>query len=318
MLAVSSPGLSSTIQDNGRTGFGHLGVAQAGAADVLAMAVANVLAGNRPDATVVEMTLLGGMFGVSSDCVIAIAGADMEAGVVEDGRHLQVGRAHELWQGTTLAFGAAIDGARTYLALAGGVRADVVLGSGSTDPVAGFGGLAGRTLREGDGIESAGHRLRSPRVDGPWPDGVPGSGIATLPGPREVAIVPGPHLERMRPHVRDALVDTVWTVTPRSDRVGLRLEGTAIDDAGDLDLVSLPMLPGAVQLPADGHPIVLMPDAPSVGGYPVPAVVAMVDRPVMGQLRPGDEVRFRWTDMETARSWWRDAESRFGQARDRL
>lgn len=331
---VVDPGLLTTIQDAGRAGYGHLGVAAAGAADPLALIAANALAGNDRHAPAIEMTLSGATFDVLDDCRIGLAGADMEARVGPPARSLRVAASAALARGSRLSFGTAVDGARTYLAIAGGIRADVVLGSASTDPVAGFGGLAGRPLRAGDriaidrqgGVRASAtarrHALDPAAVDAghehTWPVGVPGSGVATLPGPRELAIVPGPHADRLPGAVSAALARTTWSVTHRSDRVGIRLAGEPIGAVDVPDLVSIPMLPGAVEIPPDGQPIVLMPDAPSVGGYPVPAVVASVDRAVTGQLRPGDEVRFRPIDVRTARAWRRDLDARVEAAIGRL
>jgi allophanate hydrolase subunit 2 len=130
---------------------------------------------------------------------------------------------------------------------------------------------------------------------------VPASGITGGVSPTTLAIVPGPHLEALPRETANALAAAVWTVSAQADRVGLRLEGVPLPGAAALDLVSLPMLPGAVQLPPGGLPIVLMPDAPTIGGYPVPAVVAESDRPITGQLRPGDSIGFTWIDHEEAR-----------------
>ena len=301
MLVVIEPGLASSVQDRGRVGQGHAGVARAGAADQLAYTVANVLVGNLAGVAVLEMTLSGGVFDVVCDGVIGIAGADMDARVMDTGRSLSRGNAYDVRAGQRLAFAGARDGARTYLALRGGIRVDAVLGSRSTDPVAEFGGLHGRGLRSGDRLE-AGTDVDGEAWTVPWPAGVPDSGISLLPGPRELAVVAGPH----RDLVATAFSTTTWTVSAHHDRVGLRLDGPPVAVSERLDLPSFPMLPGAVQLPSDGHPIVLLPDAPTVGGYPVPGVVAEVDQPALGQLRAGDEVRFVWTETEVARSWQRD------------
>jgi biotin-dependent carboxylase-like uncharacterized protein len=298
MLQVIDAGLYSTVQDMGRPGYGHLGVRHAGAADDLALFAANMLVGNEPDAAALEMTLLGATFEVRADCLVGIAGADMEARVVDDDRLLRPGRSHLLQVGTTLWFGGATDGARTYLALAGGVAAQDAFGSAATDPIAGFGGIDGRPLAAGDVIAAP---QTEPREEREWPAGVASSGVAVDHGPRTLAIVPGPHLEALPGSVGERLVSDIWTVTPRSDRVGLRLSGDPITEAASIEVVSLAMLPGAIQLPPNGQPIVLMADAPTVGGYPVPGVVAEADRYVCGQLRPGDEVRFEWIDAASAR-----------------
>jgi biotin-dependent carboxylase-like uncharacterized protein len=298
MLRVIDPGLYSTIQDEGRRGSSHLGVRQAGAADGLALAVANLLLGNEQDAAGVEMTLLGGTFAVEADMVVAITGADMEARIPEESRTLAVGESHRLRAGTTLAFSGATDGARAYLALSGGVVADEALGSASTDPIAGFGGLDGRALQGRDTLVP---RVASLPAERSWPTGLPSSGVAADEGPRRIAVTPGPHLAALPAGSDAALAGRTWTVTPRSDRVGLRLAGKPVAGADTLDLASLPMLPGAVQLPPNGQPIVLMPDAPTVGGYPVPAVIVTADRHATGQLRPGDELFFEWIDEDEAR-----------------
>ena len=309
MLEVVDAGLHATIQDGGRTGYAHLGVAYAGAADRLALAVANALLEGDPDAPALEMTLTGGTFRVLVDTTLAIAGADMGALVLEEGRPLGPAARHRVASGTTLAFGAARDGARTVLALPGGIDAERVLGSASTDPVGGFGGLGRGPVVHGDVLRPL-RAVGAAASAREWPPTVPSSGVATLPGPHEIALLPGPHLDRLPASTADVLASTIWTVSAHSDRVGLRLEGPPIGGERP-PLASLPMLPGAVQLPSGGQPIVLMPDAPTVGGYPVVAVVVGVDRPRLGQLRPGDEVRFRWVDAAAAAAWRRDADDRF-------
>jgi antagonist of KipI len=306
MLEVIEPGLQSTIQDAGRRGLAHLGLRRAGAADPRALAASNLLAGNRAGDAALEMALLGATFAIRRACVIGLAGAEMDAHVPEERRALAPGRAYRLGAGTTLVCGGAVDGARTYLALAGGIAADVVFGSAATDLLARIGGLGGRALQAGD-LLAPGRPVDAVEEvpTATWPSGIVASGIARGDGPRIVGVSPGPHTDR-DVGVLGALVEATWTVSPRSDRVGLRLDGalSAIDaDGRELpgDLVSLPMLPGGVQVPPDGRPIVLLVDAPTVGGYPVPAVVIEADLPVLGQLRPGDELRFEVVDAETAR-----------------
>lgn len=306
MLEVIEPGMYTTVQDAGRRGAGYLGVRHAGAADAIALAAANLLVGNAPSAAVLEMTLLGGSFAVGAGCLVGIAGANMEAHLDPGERPLHPGRSHWLERGTTLVFGPAIDGARTYLSLAGGIAAQQVLGSGSTDPIARFGGIDGRPLLRGDVLAAPATARREERS---WPSDVPSSGVAREDGPRRMAIVRGPHADALGDDVAGLLTQRMWTVGTRSDRVGLRLDGESIAGAGEIILVSQPMLPGAVQLPPSGLPIVLMPDAPTIGGYPVPAVITEVDRPISGQLRPGDQVVFAWLDIDTARERLRHRDS---------
>jgi len=297
-MLVIDAGLLSTIQDRGRAGWGHLGVRQAGAADPVALTAANLLVGNDRGAAAVEMTMLGATFAAEADVLIAITGADMDASVPEESQRLSPGASHLLSAGTTLAFGTATDGVRTYLAVAGGFTVPQALGSAATDPTAGLGGIEGRALKAGDRLTIA---PSVARVERTWPAGVPASGVVVTDGPASLVVVAGPHLEAMPKGTEEALAERVWAVAPRADRVGLRLDGTPLAGADALDLVSLPMLPGAVQVAPNGLPIVLMPDAPTVGGYPVPAVIAEADRHITGQLRPGDEITFEWIDEVEAR-----------------
>ncbi len=317
MLEVRLPGLCTTIQDAGRPDAAALGVPRSGAADPLALAAANTLLGNPPDAAALEMTLLGPALAVSEACVVALAGADLEATIRDDGRRLRPGTTHLLRAGVTLAFATARDGARGYLALAGGIDVPVVLGARATAPVGGIGGLEGRPLREGDRI-----RPRHPDALGlggrTWPGPGPHSGVGMHIGPRTVHVVEGPHAPEFPAAAMDRLLAATWTVTPRSDRMGVRLAGPQLPPAEGPEPVSLGMVWGAVQVPPGGAPIVLLADHPTVGGYRVIAVAASADRPVLGQLRAGDEVRFRLIDLSRARDLSREMATALHAADSRL
>ena len=256
MLEVLEPGLQSTIQDAGRPGLAHLGLRRAGAADARALAACNLLVGNLADDAGPRDGAPGWDIRGPPGRRIGLAGADMEARVPEEGRTLAPGRAHRLSAGTTLVFAGALDGARTYLALAGGIQADLALGSASTDLTAGIGGLSGRALRVGDRLVPG--RLSDDTLAATiWPSAIASSGIQGGAGPWVVAVTRGPHADADRGDAWsfDALVGRAWSVSPRSDRVGLRLDGDPLsaaragrERAGDL--VSIPMLPGADPGPA--------------------------------------------------------------------
>lgn len=311
MLEVVEPGLYSTVQDGGRAGWGHLGVRRAGAADPLALAAANLLVGNAAEAPALEMTLLGATLAVRADTLVGLAGADMEATVPEQSRRLAPGASHLVRAGTTLVFDTAVSGARAYVAIAGGIDVPTVLGSASTDPVAGFGGIEGRVLQAGDLVAGTSSSSLTERR---WPTNLPSSGIPASVGPVVVRVTDGPHLQLLLQTAPASLAERSWTVSPRADRVGLRLAGEPLESAEGQDIVSLPMVPGAVQVPPNGQPIVLMPDAPTVGGYPVPAVVAAADLPRLGQLRPGDELRFEWISLDAARRATAEQQRRLADA----
>ena len=304
MLVVVAPGLLSTIQDAGRPGYADLGVPGAGACDPWALAVANGLLGNPPGAAALELTIAGPELAVAATCVIGLAGADLGAWVPAETRLLPPGGAYLLRRGTTLAFRGGGPGARAYLALPGGIAVPSVLGSAATYLAGGFGGLKGRALRLGDRLPPA-HAGDLSAAGRRWPDPPP-----ALPAAGEAAVVRvllGPDEDHFRPAALAALLDTTWTVGAQSDRMGLRLQGPALAhrSPAHAELISRGIVWGAIQVPADGRPIVLLADHQTVGGYPVPAVAIRADHPVLGQLAPGASLRFVTTTLAEAQAAYR-------------
>jgi len=299
-LEVLVGGLASTIQDAGRPDWTHLGVPPGGAADPWSLAVANLLIGNDPAAAALEMTLVGATLLARRSMVIGLAGADLGGRVVRGdagvGRRLAPGRSHRIQAGETVAFpGDATDrGARAYLALPDGIDVPAILGSRSTCLAAGFGGLDGRTLRSGDLLRATkddsavGAQERPERI---WPAETPWD---VTNGPTILRVLPGPALGL------DALVGVAWRVGAESDRVGVRLDGEPLQDGIGGEVVSHGVTWGAIQVPPDGRPIVLGPDHQTTGGYPILGVVIFADRPVLGQLRPGEEVHLQAVDRDEA------------------
>ena len=296
MLEVRAPGLLTTVQDgHGRPDAAPLGVPRGGAADPDGLAVANLLVGNDLAAPALEITMTGPELLVREPCVVGVGGAELGAFIERDGiaRAVASGSSYRLRQGDIIRFAGAEPGAgiRAYLALPGGIDVPAVLGSAATCLPGAFGGLAGRALRLGDLI--AGRRRDSELAEVAWPEAIRREGSPAL-----VRLMPGPHGTEA---VLEALLDGGWTVSPTSSRAGVRLMGRSIDGGGGR-LTSFPMTWGAVQLPPSGEPIVLLVDAPTVGGYPVIAVVASVDRSVIGELGPGDAVGFTVVSHEEARA----------------
>jgi antagonist of KipI len=294
-LEVIEPGLLTTIQDDGRPGWTHLGVPGGGACDRSSLATANLLAGNEPGAAALEMTLVGGTYRATAPVRIGLAGADLGGQIRETGRRLSPGRAHDLAAGSTIAFPGLTDiaaGTRAYLALPGGIDVPEVLGSRSTALGAAFGGLDGRPLRSGDIIGAAGSERAQPQGHSAiWP-----ADPDELDPDRDppIRIVGGPWSGA------ETLVGRAWRVGPGSDRVGLRLDGEPIELAAGPGLPSFGVLPGAIQVPPDGVPIVLLADAQTTGGYPVVGVAIAADMPRLAQLRAGAEVRFEVVSIASA------------------
>ena len=292
-LEVIEGGLLTTVQDAGRPGWTHLGVPIGGACDQSSLAIANLLAGNPSGAAALEMTLVGGTYRATAQLRIGLAGADLGGHVRETGRPLAPGRAHVLAAGSTIAFPGVAEvraGARAYIALPGGIDVPVVLGSRATALASAFGGVEGRALRGGDIIRAA----RQEPADRTWPPAIWPAKPVDLDMDGAIRVIAGPW-GRV-----DHLVGRSWRVGAGSDRIGLRLEGEPIDPIGFPALPSFGVVPGAVQLPPDGMPIVLLADAQTTGGYPVIAVAIAADMPRLAQLRPGAEFRFEEVSIESA------------------
>ncbi len=311
-LAVLRPGMLTTVQDRGRHGLQHLGVVPGGAMDQIGHDIANALVGNPASAATLEITLLGPELQFAGDALIALCGARFDATI--EGRRVPLDRPVLVAAGSRLTLGRALRGCRAYLAIAGGIAVDEVLGSRSTYLPAGFGGLAGRALRAGDQIplaEDSAHLARERfAVLGPGID--LGRGMLSVrwfappltvinQAGREFAVLPGRHHDRFTAKALEALYQSSWRVSPDSNRMGFRLTGPKLETDGKLEIISEPTCLGTVQVPANGTPIVLMADHQTTGGYPKIAEVASVDIPALAQISPGEELRFARCTLEQAR-----------------
>jgi len=252
------------------------------------------------------LTIVGATFRAGATTTIGLAGADLGGVVRETGQRLEAGRSHALAEGSTVAFpgsvpGAAPDaaagwhGCRAYLAITGGFDVPLALGSASTLVSAGFGGLDGRPLREGDLLR--GRSVASgPGAGGPAGAIVDGDPFAGPGSDRLLRVVRGPS-----PAGIEALVAKAWRVGSGSDRVGLRLEGDQLPTATRGELLSHGVVFGAIQVPRGGSPIVLLADHQTTGGYPIVAVVVSADHARLGQLRPGASIGFVEVSLDEAR-----------------
>lgn len=279
-LVVVTPGAQSLLQDLGRPGYGELGVGEGGAADRASARRANRLVGNPEGAVVVE-SLLGGLHVIAeTDTVVAVTGAPAEVTVA--GRPAPLDEAVTVPAGSAVQVGRPVAGLRTYLAVAGGIETPLVLGSGAASPAAGT----------GPAPLAAGDRLAVGPATGEAAHGQVGGLRGSWGRERPVRVVMGPRDDWFTPAARSTFTRTTWTATSDLDRVGVRLEGPALERARDGELLSEGTVRGAVQVPPNGQPVVFLADYPTTGGYPVIAVVLDEDVDIMAQLRPGDRVRF--------------------------
>ncbi|RKN46504.1 biotin-dependent carboxyltransferase [Micromonospora endolithica] len=265
------------VQDLGRPGWAHLGVPRSGALDPGALRLANRLVGNPESAAGLEITLTGCVLRFHRASAVALTGAD--AAVRVDERPGDVGRPLSVPAGAVLRVGAPRTGLRTWLAVGGGITVEPVLGSRSTDTLS---GLGPPPLRDGD-------RLPVGPPAGP-PAPVDATATPQAPGEVRLTVRLGPRADWFTESARDLLLRGAYTVSPLSNRVGARLTGAPLPRAVAGELPSEGIVLGAVQVPADGQPLVFLADHPTTGGYPVIGVVD--DVTPLAQARPGTTVRF--------------------------
>jgi len=301
MMHVLAPGPQTTVQDAGRFGQLRFGIPPSGAIDRFAFLAANRLVGNDDAAAVLECTLAGPTLAFESACAVAVTGAEMPVSL----NRTSVGRWATLsvQPGDVLTLGTARAGLRGYIAVSGGIDVPPVLGSRSTYLRGKLGGFGGRALRQGDRLG-----ILPGTAGRPWR-------IARRAIPRyaaEIAVraVLGPQHERFTAEAIAQFLAGLYVMLPQSDRMGARLRGPRIAHASGPDIVSDGIALGAVQVPGDGQPIVLLHDRQSTGGYTKLATVCSFDIGRLGQLRPGQHLRFEAVTIEQAhamlRAWVRE------------
>lgn len=290
-LRVETPGPLSTLQDFGRRGWRRFGVPVSGAMDPVALSIANALVGNPPGAAAVELTLIGGSFVVEGAAVrIALAGGDFPMFI--DGSPAAAACSHTLEAGQSVRIGSTRHGVRGYLAAAGGFAIEAMLDSRSTHVRSGLGGIHGGPLAAGDRLPLGEAELAVPDQWLP-PEHMPHA----FP---KVRVVLGPQDDHFTTQAIARFQATDYTISPHSDRMGYRLSGPPLEHSRGFDIISDATVPGSIQVPGTGEPIVLMADAQTTGGYPKIATVISADLPALGQCRPGDHLRFEAVTLEAA------------------
>lgn len=293
LFNVITPGFHSTVQDEGRRGFQHVGVPLSGALDREGFRLANALVGNKAGAACLEIMGTGPVFEVIANSVrIALIGGDS---LVVDGndKPIQPGRSVRVCKGDTLRVKFGGDAVCAYLAVEGGFDVPLCLGSRSTYSRAGFGGVSGRALRTGDTLHG-------------FTDDVAIRHEAAYAAPRDlgfnqpIRVVLGPQQDYFTEEAIAALLGGTYTITPASDRMGFRLAGPELQHKGDYNIVSDGIVPGSIQVPGSKLPIILMADAQTSGGYPKIATVISADLPRLGVRGAGRSIRFEAVSRDEA------------------
>ena len=281
-LHIIACGPATSIQDAGRYGFARIGLPSAGAMDLRALHTANALAGNRGDEAAIELAYMGLVARVEGGSVrMALAGA--EAAITCDDRPERAHRSFLVHDGQTLRIGAMRNGAYAILAIAGGMAIAPALGSRALDARAAIGGWHGRALRAGDRLP-----LTAPAPCGPdlWSDPV------SLDPQAPIRVVLGPQDDAFTERGLQTLIGRPFQLSHGVSRMAYRLDGPPIERRPGIEMISDGTLPGSIQVPPDGLPIVLMADRQTVGGYPKIATVIGTDLGKLAQRRPGDQIDF--------------------------
>jgi len=294
-IEVIKAGMQTSVQDAGRNGYMHLGVAHGGAMDTLSMQLANWLVGNKPEQPVLEVCLLGPTLRFTQAVSIAITGAQFELSVVDkNGKAKPVhnDQTIQLKVGDTLHFGKRLQGARAYLAFAAKLDGKATLGSYSSHFLAGFGGLHGRAFKAGDIIRLRQCRRCATRKHDNGAQRYSGKYLLRCTDSVETAQFSQAH--------KDTFYRNSYTLSSASNRMGLRLDGKALENLQLAEMVSSGLTQGSVQIPPSGLPIVSSVDGQTIGGYSRIANVISADLFALGQLVAGDQINFAYVTVAQA------------------
>jgi biotin-dependent carboxylase-like uncharacterized protein len=303
---VLEPGILTTVQDSGRFGFSRFGVPPSGALDPFSFRAANLLASNQGNEACLEITLMGLRVKALDESVIAVTGGDMSPTL--NGEPLEMWRAHLIVEGDVIAFHRVRSGCRAYLSLNEGFIVPEVMESRSTYLSGRFGGLEGRPLKKGDILYRRGSHLPLARIGLRFPE----EWIPHFDREVNLRVIPGPQDHHFTEKGFHTLTHSTYRVTPQSDRMGIRLEGPKIERKADVEesIISEGLLSGAIQVPGDGKPIIILTELVT-GGYTKIATIISTDLTRVAQLKPGDRVQFDPFSIEEAHRLLKEQEEHF-------
>ena len=295
-LKIIQAGLLTTVQDLGRFGYQKFGVPLSGALDSFSLRIGNILVGNEEGAAGFEITLMGPKIEFLNDLLIAITGANLNPHL--NNKPAPMWEAIEVKKGDELSFKGVISGIRSYLAISGGIDVPLVLKSRSTYIGGKIGGFSGRAIQQGDIIKSNGQLEQKVKPGTRCPEIL----IPKFEKDVNLKVIMGPQDDYFdEKEGIEVFLSSEYTVTSKSDRMGYRLEGEVIKHRKDKPkgIISEPTVPGGIQIPPEGQPIILLMEQ-TVGGYPKIATVISTEIRKVGQAKPGDKIRFERIDIEEA------------------
>jgi biotin-dependent carboxylase-like uncharacterized protein len=304
----------TTVQDLGRVGFQNLGIGISGALDPTALRVANLLVGNEPEAGGLEVLYLGPTFEIEADNVrMSFVGAAAAVEILPDasaasGTSIGSMRSVLVKRGEVVRVGSLTGGATLYVGIEGGLDIQPILGSVSTNIRVGTGGWQARAVVAGDWLPLC--RMRASDRDECRAVGI------AFRAPSRIRAIPGPQDDYFAAAEIRKFFGSEYTVQSGSDRVGMRLQGPAIQHAKGFNIASDATAPGSIQVPGNGQPIVLMADRQTIGGYPKIATVISADLPELGRLSIGSKIRFEPVTLDAAQALRRDMLAYLASLRD--
>ena len=313
-LFVERAGFLTSVQDLGRTGYRQFGVSSGGALDSFGLRVANLLVGNNEAAAGLEITLGGLRLRFEDESVVSWCGGEFQVQIASTA--LPAGHAAHVQAGGRLKFDHPQIGCRAWLAISGGIDSPPILGSRSTDLRAHFGGIEGRTLRDGDQLHLGNVRRSQSAATANISSWTASHDWVSPARPKPILrFIRGVDWNRFNVSTLERLTSAAFAVSADSDRMGVRLEGPKLRRIDESDLISEAVAPGTIQVPPSGKPILLLGDCQTIGGYPKIAHVITVDLGVAAQLRAGEHVRFSEVSLADAHRLLLEREREFERFR---
>ena len=311
ILTILSPGALTSVQDAGRFGHARYGVAPSGALDTYAFRIANLLVGNREDEACLEVMLLGPRIKFLSDTIVAVTGGNLLPH--RNRQPIEMWRSYALKKDDILTFKAPVSGFRAYIAVAGGIRVPSIMGSRSTNLPSGFGGYEGRQLKKNDILISEDFDSRLTAADRT----INSAGIPQYPKSWKIRVIWGPQDDHFPEDSRSTFLNASYKMSPESDRTGIRLQGPVIVRKSDMEesIISEGVISGSIQIPGDGKPIIILGETVT-GGYRKIATVISADLPLLGQIKPGDEMQFMAVSLATAHRALHDMEDKIKRIKE--
>lgn len=322
MIKVISPGLQTTVQDGGRIGFYEVGMPPSGAMDKYSYTVSNLLVGNNENAATLEITYLGPVLEFQEDALIALTGGEIPPKI--NGQAVPMWEALSVKAGDQLSFDFVKQGARVYLAVAGGINVPVIMGSRSTYTLCGIGGLDGRPLQAADQLLIGNDRHHSVQAGVRIADEL----IPTFSKKHEIRVVLGLCSYRLTEESKKRFFSIDWSVTPEANRVGYRFKGERLNfvereqpfgaGSNPSNVVDLGYPIGSIQVPDGVEPIALLNDAVTGGGYATIATIISTDLNKMGQIKTNETVKFVSVSIEEALAARKEEKDKLSAIKEQL